>query len=598
IASGGDYDIEYRVIRPQGEQCWVSAKGRAQYDAAGQVLGMIGVVQDVTEQVLARQRSEDLLKQLEAERAFLEAVLQQMPAGVIIGEAPSGKLILGNDRVREIWRHPFVASTQVEQYREYKGFHPDGRLYQPQEWPIARSIGSGEVVSGEEIQFLRGDGTYGVMEISSAPIRDREGQIIAGVVTFQDISDRKQAEREREELLAREQAARTEAETANRIKDEFLAVLSHELRSPLNPILGWTNLLRTRKLDEKTTTKALETIERNAKLQTQLIEDLLDVSRILRGKVVLDFAPVNLANIIEAALETVLLAAEAKKIQIQTIFSAKQALISGDSGRLQQIVWNLLSNAVKFTPAGGTIEVRLECVDCYAQIQVKDNGMGISPDFLPHVFEYFRQADGTTTRKFGGLGLGLAIVRHLAELHGGTVRASSLGISQGATFTVTLPLLVTAFEATQNYQASTEIGSLSGLRILIVDDEPDMRELGVTVLAEYGSLAKAAASAAEALFLLKEFQPDILICDIGMPEVDGYMLMRQVRSRLPEMGGQIPAIALTAYAGEYDRQQAISAGFNRHLPKPVDPAELIKTILSLTAEKQRSRGAEGKKNNP
>lgn len=400
-----------------------------------------------------------------------------------------------------------------------------------------------------------------------------------------DITDRKQAEAEREQLLAREQAAREQAETANRIKDEFLAVLSHELRSPLNPILGWTKLLQTRKFDQQGTKRALETIERNAKLQTQLIEDLLDISRILRGKMVLNVCPVNLVPTIQAALETVRLAAEAKGIKIQTDFAADLEPVAGDSARLQQIVWNLLANAIKFTPEGGSVEVQLQRVGTETQITVKDTGKGIRPEFLPYVFEYFRQEDSTTTRKFGGLGLGLAIVRYLTELHGGTVKVESQGEGLGATFIVRLPVLRDEGggmkdEAQNALLLTPDSSPLIGLRILVVDNEVDMQELVLTILEQAGASVMVAASAAEALAAFDSFTPDVLISDIGMPGVDGYTLMRQIRQR-SQAGGNILAIALTAYAAESDEQQAIAAGFQRHLAKPVEPEELIKVIVQL-----------------
>ena len=426
----------------------------------------------------------------------------------------------------------------------------------------------------------------------------------------------------RARLYEAEQRARTDAETANRIKDEFLAVLSHELRSPLNPILGWTKLLRSRKFDAKATDHALEIIERNAKLQTQLIEDLLDVSRILRGKLVLNVAPVNLVTTIEAALETVHLAAQSKDIQIHTLLEPNVGQVSGDLNRLQQVVWNLLSNAVKFTPSGGRVEVRLEKVEQglkvsrlqvegsntkiqpsniqpstqYAQIQVTDTGKGISPEFLPHVFEHFRQENSTTTRQFGGLGLGLAIVRYLTELHGGSVHAESPGEGLGATFTVRLPLMVAQQEATQEQVQLDCSADLGGLRVLVVDDEADIRELVAFILEQSGAEVTIAASAQEALVALKQSVPDVLLSDIGMPEVDGYMLMRQVRALSAERGGQVPAlseampkalrhevqaIALTAYAGEYNQQQALQAGFQLHIAKPVEPEELVRAIARL-----------------
>jgi signal transduction histidine kinase/ActR/RegA family two-component response regulator len=434
----------------------------------------------------------------------------------------------------------------------------------------------------QEDYFVRVDGSAIWLHWEVLPWYTSGGDIGGIIIFAENITERKQAEQEREQLLERERVAREQAENANRIKDEFLAVLSHELRSPLNPILGWAKLLRSRKFDEKATDRALETIERNAKLQTQLIEDLLDVSRILQGKMVLDTSPVNLATTIEAALETVRLAAQAKDIQIQTVLDANLGNVSGDANRLQQVVWNLVSNAVKFTPQRGWVEVRLERVGCDAQIQVRDNGKGISPEFLPHVFEYFRQADGTTTRTFGGLGLGLAIVRHLVELHGGSVLADSPGEGLGATFTVRLPLMETSPEVPQEVR-SHSFGDLGGLHVLIVDDEADIRDLVAFILEQSGAEVTVATSASEALAALNQSLPDVLLCDIGMPEVDGYMLMRQVRALPPERGGLIPAIALTAYAGESNQKQALAAGFQLHISKPVEPEELVRAIAQLVA---------------
>jgi PAS domain S-box-containing protein len=430
-------------------------------------------------------------------------------------------------------------------------------------------------------------------------IRNQQGQLKRVVGSTTDITSRKQAEQEREHLLHRERLAREEAEAANRIKDEFLAVLSHELRSPLNPILGWSKLLRAGNLDASQTARALETIERNAKLQTQLIEDLLDVSRILQGKLNLNMVPVDLVSSIEAALETVRLAAEAKLIQIQTTLDPLVGHVLGDAARLQQVIWNLLSNAVKFTPEEGQIEVRLSSVTvpqpnhsgrttAYAQIQVADTGKGIDPDFLPYVFEYFRQEDSRTTRKFGGLGLGLAIVRHLVELHGGTVQVDSLGENQGATFTVRLPLLKengikqqAQDNALPTFAANAE--PLQAVKILLVDDDEDSRNLIAFTLNQSGAIVTPVSSAAEALDVLKETRFDLLISDIGMPEMDGYTLMQQIRAMPPEQGGDMLAIALTAYAGEYDQRRAIAVGFQKHISKPVEPNALVRIVSATYA---------------
>ena len=412
---------------------------------------------------------------------------------------------------------------------------------------------------------------------------------------------------ERARLYEAEQTAREAAENANRIKDEFLAVLSHELRSPLNPILGWSKLLQTKKLDETTVPQALKTIERNARLQAQLIEDLLDISRILQGKLSLNIYPVDLTSVISAAMETVRLSAEAKSIEMHISLEPHLGQVLGDSGRLQQIVWNLLSNAVKFTPVGGRVDIRLEQVGSgewgvgsrelgvggkeipnhsppYAQIIVSDTGKGIDPNFLPYVFEYFRQENSSTTRKFGGLGLGLAIVRHLVELHGGTVQVESRGEDQGATFTVRLTLLQNQSEIKQESNDSETSSNLNGVNILVVDDDADTREFIAFLLEQYGANVTAVASANEALATLSQSLPDILLSDIGMPEVDGCMFMRQLRTLPAEQGGKIRAIALTAYAGEMNAKQVLAAGFNKHLAKPVEPAELVDAIANLIAE--------------
>ncbi len=437
-----------------------------------------------------------------------------------------------------------------------------------------------------EYRLRRKDGEYRWTIGAANPWFGVDDQFKGYIGSVIDITERKAAEAERDRLLQLEQAARTEAETANRIKDEFLAVLSHELRSPLNPILGWARLLQTREFQPAEIKKAIATIERNAKLQAQLIEDLLDVSRILQGKLNLNMFPVNLVLVIEAGLETVRLAAEAKEIQIQTRLDASVGKVLGDSGRLQQVIWNLLSNAVKFTPEGGKIAIQLERIDTQAQITISDTGKGISPDFLPHVFEYFRQADSTTTRRFGGLGLGLAIVRHLIELHGGMIWAESLGEGQGAIFTVRLPLIKKDLTPKQqinidalNASSTTEI--FTGIQILVVDDDDDTREFHTFVLEQAGASIIAVASAKEALQVLAESEPDIMLSDIAMPEIDGYMLMRQVKTLQAKQAKQIPAIALTAYAGEINQQQALESGFQRHLSKPIEPEELVKAIATL-----------------
>ena len=406
----------------------------------------------------------------------------------------------------------------------------------------------------------------------------------------QEVTERKQAEEERAKLLVREQAARAEAEAANRTKDEFLATLSHELRTPLTAVLGWSHLLRSGKLPEETAASALETIERNARAQSQLIDDLLDVSRIITGKLNLDTHPVALAPIIEAAINSVRPSAEAKNIQLEMELDAAAGMVAGDGNRLQQVVWNLFSNAIKFTPVGGRVVVRLKRINSHVEVSVSDTGQGISAEFLPHVFDRFRQADGTTTRTHGGLGLGLAIVRHLVELHGGTVHADSHGEGKGAAFTVNLPLIDSGMDSgeaenSHKLSGSTESwrdgSALDGLRVLVVDDEDDTRALIAAVLARGGAEVQTAATAAEALQALEHWVPDVLVSDIGMPGEDGYALIKKVRELDAKQPGWIPALALTAYANVEDRMHALSAGFQMHMSKPLDPGELVAVVAGL-----------------
>jgi signal transduction histidine kinase len=399
------------------------------------------------------------------------------------------------------------------------------------------------------------------------------------------------------------QKARREAETANRLKDEFLATVSHELRTPLNAIFGWSRMLRGGRLDALSVAHAVETIERNAKAQEQIIEDILDVSRIITGKIRLDVSPIEIVPVLEAAVDALQPTAEARQVRLQMVLDTKPSLVLGDAGRLQQIVWNLLSNAIKFTSKGGRVQLALERVNSHIEIKVTDTGQGISKEFLPYVFERFRQADSSTTRKYGGLGLGLAIVRHLTELHGGTVAAESPGEGQGATFIVRLPLaVVREGESTLNQpqhlrfhqpledDISPESSEdLAGVRVLVVDDEADARDLLTVILRQYGADVKAAGSTPAALGTLKEWLPDVLVSDIGMPDQDGYALIREVRALSLEQGGDTPAIALTAYARSEDRLKALRSGFHVHVAKPVEPTELSATIAGLVRFYRRAK---------
>jgi PAS domain S-box-containing protein len=447
---------------------------------------------------------------------------------------------------------------------------------------------SGEVVGG----LFFGHPEAGVFTERAAHIIEGLAAQAAVAVDNASLYDAAQRARaEAEQVATEKQRLYVEAQESNRLKDEFLATVSHELRTPLTAILGWAHLLRTGQADDGKMAKALETIERNARAQAQLIDDLLDVSRIITGKIRIDVRPVDPNSFIEAAVEAVRPAAEAKGVRLQRIMDTGIVTVSGDPVRLQQVVWNLLSNAIKFTPKGGRVQVRLERVNSHIEIAVSDTGPGIEPEFLPYVFDRFRQADGRTTRQHGGLGLGLSIVRHLVELHGGTVRAESPGEGQGATFTVLLPVAPvyqTASVVERVHPAARDTlplydcpDSLEGMIVLAVDDEPDTRELLKVGLGQCGAVVTVVGSAAEALEAIAAHVPDLLISDIGMPGEDGYELIRRVRQLPPENGGKLPAIALTAYARVEDRMQALRAGYQMHVPKPVELAELAAVAASL-----------------
>ena len=433
------------------------------------------------------------------------------------------------------------------------------------------------------------------VEDSGAPIRDADGRIIGVIVVFHDVSERRRTEKEREELLKSERSARAEAESAGRLKDEFLATVSHELRTPLSAILGWAAMLKTGRMEEETLRNALGVIERNARAQAEIIDDILDVSRIITGKLHLDSEPVEMAQIIRLAVEALRPAALAKSIKLKTSLDETPAPVIGDADRLQQIIWNLVANAIKFTPEGGTIDLNLQKVDSRVEIKVSDTGEGISEEFLPFVFERFRQNDASTTRTHGGLGLGLAIVRHLVELHGGTVTAESDGAGKGSVFTVRLPLAdksaptadVPPSEPTPNespaeppkpVQPATD---LDGLRVLVVDDDADTLEILDLVLRQYGADVKTAVSSAAALEIFRRWKPDVLLSDIGMPIEDGFTFIAKIRAFAPDEGGDVPAAALTAYAGEKDRDAALAAGYQRHISKPIDPATLAAAVAEM-----------------
>ena len=723
--------------------------------ADSEVLGVGAIVLEISERVRDEEEKSRLVRELEIERARLEAVLQQMPSAVIIAEAPSGRMLLGNAQVDRVTGRPMTLDT-VEDYGQYRAFWPDGRQLQARDWALARAIESGEIVKDEQVLVPDDEGSR-VLRITASPIRDRDGVITAGIAIFDDVTESARAETaqrfladagstliatldaesshdrlsrlcvpkvadwcvlavpgedgllrdisiasadasdgardgasdgelarrfarqlasdpavpwdfegalvsgraqlivahdgehlrgvgasadyaqileeigarsaivaplaargrtlglmiwittgsrrtydahdvELAEELARRAAlttdnarlfnearqARDEAQAANLAKDEFLAVVSHELRTPLTPILGWLDLLRAPGMTTELRAQAYDVIERNARAQAQLVNDILDVSRITSGKLRLATKPLDLTRLVGESIEGLRLSADEKGVDLQLELQAVgQAEV--DANRFQQVVWNLLSNAVKFTPAGGHIAILLRRSDANTAIlEVADSGQGIAPDFLPDVFDAFRQADSSSTRKAGGLGLGLAIVRHIVELHGGKVSAASVGAGQGATFRVEVPLLRATpqnapLDAGASEADSSFASRLQGARILLIDDEADTRETLARLLEQYGARVRVAASATEALQTLEVWTPQLAISDIGMPEVDGYALLQKMRAKLPTL----PAIALTAYAAPADIERAKTAGFERHLAKPVEARALIEASGEL-----------------
>jgi signal transduction histidine kinase/CheY-like chemotaxis protein len=450
---------------------------------------------------------------------------------------------------------------------------PSGHLLVTSYLAIPIVSRSGEVLGG----LFFGHSEAGIFS-------ERSERIVAGLAAQAAIAI------DNARLYAAEQRARAEAERANRLKDDFLGTVSHELRTPLHAMSGWVQLLRRGGLDARDAQHAMEIIERNLHAQRQIVEDILDVSRIITGNLLIEMAPVDLPLVIEAAADSMRPAAEAKGIELQTTLDPKANLVSGNAGRLQQVVWNLISNAIKFTPPKGRVQILTECIDSHVEIKVIDTGPGIKPEFLPYVFDRFRQEDSSITRTQGGLGLGLSIVRHLVELHGGTVTAESRRDPLGAIFTVRLPLAAAgaaksppAAQARGFSQDSPQYhtSSLEGLRVLLVDDETNGRELVTIMLEQNGVQVKAAASAGEALQTFSEWRPDILVSDIGMPVEDGYSLIRKVRTLPLEQGGNVPAAALTGYVSQEDYSKALSAGYNSHIKKPVELEELIAVVASL-----------------
>lgn len=608
LLSGDKYEMEFRVIHPDSSIHWVRSQGKVYYDNTGQQERLVGTVMDIT----SRKQAELLQKmRIERERIItqiaqsvrrsldLDEILKttveevrqflQTDRVIIFRLLADGKGKVITESIDSFFTpilsttiyDPCFAHTYIEKYRQGL-ITSKTDIYNSTEIELCHIelLTKFQVRANLVVPILQKENLWGLL-IAHHCQAPRQWQQLE-IDLLKQLAIQVGIAIQQAELLKLEKVAREQAESANRIKDEFLAILSHELRSPLNPILGWVTLLQNGKLDAVKIKEAVTTIERNVKSLVQIIDDLLDVSKILRGKFTASASLVDLKFIILSALEIVKFTANAKEIQIETYIAENGGIISGDAGRLQQMIWNLLSNAVKFTPEGGRVEVRLEFIDRMAKITVSDTGKGIKPEFLPYIFEYFRQEDSSTTRKYGGLGLGLAIVRNIVDMHGGTVTAESPGVGLGSTFIVRLPLSNNRVQIKETNKNSLILDSpLACLDILVVDDEADNTELLKLLLQSYGANVKIANSGEEALQLLARSTPDILISDIGMPEIDGYELLHKIRKLQPDLIGYLKAIALTAYAGDFDKQKALAAGYQLHLKKPIEPEELVQAIIDI-----------------
>ncbi|HJZ73687.1 MAG TPA: PAS domain S-box protein [Vicinamibacterales bacterium] len=555
-------------------------------DEKGHTLGVVLVFRDFT----AQRRAEAAIAE---QREWFETTLESIGDGVIATDV-RGHIIFMNPVAEQLTGWNTGDARERPCTDVFNIVNEQTR--RTVDNPVTRVLREGVVVGlANHTLLIAADGTERPIDDSGAPIRNRDGRIVGAVLVFRDVGERRRVEAERdlaaaerERLLVAERAARAEAERANRLKDDFVAMVSHELRTPLNAILGWTDLLVRKRQDEAFATRALDIIARNTRLQSQLISDLLDISRIVSGKLRLEIQSVELASVVDAAIETVQHMADEKHITITRDLDQTRGPMAGDPARLQQVVWNLLSNAMKFTPRGGRVSIVLRRTRSRAEIVVADNGVGIREEFLPFVFNRFHQADASRARRFGGLGLGLSIVKNLVELHGGTVSAMSAGENRGATFTIALPLAVPAelregaFATRGSAIALAEGLSLKMIRVLVVEDDPDAAEFVKNLLEMHGATVLIAASAREALTTIGRARPDILVSDIGLPEMDGYQLIEEIRRREAVDGGRIPAVALTAFARVEDGTRALLAGYQAHIAKPVESGALLATVASLT----------------
>jgi PAS domain S-box-containing protein len=561
-------------------------------DPQDRMIGVVLVFRDVTEE---RKAEEAIAEQ----REWFETTLESIGDAVIATDV-EGRVQFMNALAEHLtgWRLSDAAGHKCDDV--FRIVNEDTR--RTVESPVTRVLAEGTVVGlANHTVLISADGTERPIDDSGAPIRGRDGRIVGVVLVFRDVTDRRNTElerrnaaAERERLLDAERVARSAAERASRVKDEFVAMVSHELRTPLNAMLGWTQLMTRQEADQTVIKRGVDVIARNTRVQAQLISDLLDVSRIVSGKLSLDIHQLNLPGVVADAVDTVQKDADDKGVIIARQLQDTAGPVAGDPARLRQIIWNLLSNAIKFTAAGGTVTVSVRRSGSDAQITVADSGVGIKPDFLPHIFDRFQQADQSITRRFGGLGLGLAIVKHLVELHGGSICAESPGEGKGTIFTILLPSSArTRAEVVDTKPHDAPPSTfLSGIRVFIVEDEPDTREFLERYLTASGAEVQAVGTATDALARLPECEADVLVSDIGLPDIDGYDLMREIRRLEPRKCGAIPAVALTAYARSEDRTRALRAGYQAHLAKPVEPAELIATIASfaeLIEAQRRSR---------
>jgi PAS domain S-box-containing protein len=559
------------LISKDGREIPIDDSAAPIRDTDGSVFGVVLIFRDVTAQRRAHVAREQLAAIVEYSG---EALATKNLDGIIQTWNASAEKLFGY-KAEEIVGKPVTTII------------PPDRLSEEEE--ILSRIRRG--LPAERLETIRvtKDGRRIPVSLTVSPLKDSDGNVIGASKLIQDITERKRLEEARQQMLVRERSLRAQAESAGRMKDEFLATVSHELRTPLNAILGWATTLNRTKLDDLTERRGMEAIERNARAQAQLIEDLLDVSRIISGKMRLDVKPVVLTPIVEAAIDSVRPAADAKSIRIALDIDPDANHLRADEGRLQQIIWNLLSNSIKFTPPGGYVQVKIKRTPTMAEITVSDTGEGIEREFLPFVFDRFQQADSSVTRRHGGLGLGLAITRHLVEMHGGTIEAQSEGEGRGARFIVKLPthsavLSVASTDSPADGQTTDGADgrpNLGGVRILAVDDSRDTRELITVVLETCGANVTTAALVREALDVFAGWKPDVLICDIGMPEEDGYALIRTIRDLPPEQGGKVPAIALTGYVRVEDRMRALEAGYQMFVPKPIEAGELRSIVATV-----------------